>query len=115
MNRNSRAKNSPIVPKNVAQSQTVGVIHAPRRRQEVAVQAGDDDHVALQPHADVDDQRRSTNSSSGVACARAGTRAPAATTHVAERSASSRHGAYGPSMRLIMHVLLVAGCRCTRP
>ena len=57
MNRNSSARNRPIVPTNVAQSQIVGVVHAPRRRQEVAVQAGDDDHEALEPHADVDDER----------------------------------------------------------
>ena len=51
------SRNRPIVPTNVAQSQIVGVVHAPRRGQEVAVQAGDDDHEALEPHADVDDHR----------------------------------------------------------
>ena len=56
-NRNSSARNRPIVPTNVDQSQNVGAIHAPRRGQEVAVQAGDDDDEALEPHADVDDQR----------------------------------------------------------
>ena len=30
---------------------------APRRRQEIAVQARHDDHEALEPHADVDDDR----------------------------------------------------------
>ena len=32
-------------------------VHPPRRGQEVAVQAGDDDHEALEPHADVDEHR----------------------------------------------------------
>src|SRR5262245_45301392 len=34
-----------------------GVIHAPRRRGEVAVEAHDDDHEPLQPHAHVDEHR----------------------------------------------------------
>ena len=57
MNRNSSVRNRPIVPRNVDQSQNVGVVHAPRRGQEVAVQAGHDDDEALEPHADVDDER----------------------------------------------------------
>src|SRR6185503_490554 len=32
-------------------------VHRPARRQEVAVQRGDDDDEALDPHADVDQQR----------------------------------------------------------
>ena len=59
MNRNSSHANRPMradvshpVPHRAG-------IHAPRRGQEVAVQAGDDDDVALEPHADVDDERRS--------------------------------------------------------
>ena len=62
MNRNSSVRNRPIVPMNVDQSQNVGVVHAPRRGQEVAVQAGDDDDEALEPHADVHDRATMTNS-----------------------------------------------------
>ena len=32
-------------------------VHPPRRGQEVAMQAGDDDHESLEPHADVDEHR----------------------------------------------------------
>src|SRR5206468_6607623 len=31
-------------------------IHAPRRRQEVTMQTGHDDDIALQPHADIDNE-----------------------------------------------------------
>ena len=33
------------------------VIHRPRRRQKIAMQAGDDDHVPLEPHADIHQDR----------------------------------------------------------
>ena len=56
-NRNNSERNRPIVPRNVDQSQNVGAVHPPRRGQEVAMQAGDDDDEALEPHADVHDQR----------------------------------------------------------
>jgi hypothetical protein len=58
-NRKIRSMKKPIVPAYVAQSHFVGYDTCPRTREEVAVQAGDDDDETLQPHADVDDDRDS--------------------------------------------------------
>ena len=99
MNRNSSARNSPIVPTNVAQSQNVGAVHAPGRRQEVAVQAGDDDHEPLEPHADVDDDRDDEQRRH----ARAHALEPEhlRRQRCCRRSAPSTASAYGPVIRLI--------------
>ena len=56
-NRNNKAKNKPIVPRERGPVPERGEIHAPGRRQEIAMQAGDDDHEPLEPHADIDDER----------------------------------------------------------
>ena len=57
MKRRNSTEKTPNVPKNVKMSTIVGLIVAPARRQEVAVQRGHDDDEALEPHADVDEDR----------------------------------------------------------
>ena len=58
-------KNKPIVPGKHGEVPPRRRIHRPGRRQEVAVQARDDDDKSLEPHADVDDSEI-TNSSRKV-------------------------------------------------
>ena len=55
MNKNSRARKRPMVPTNVAQSQTVPEYIPHEEGRKVPVQAGDDDDEPLQPHADIDE------------------------------------------------------------
>ena len=50
-------KNRPKLPTSVAISINVGTYPLQADGQEVAVQRGDDDDEALEPHADVDEQR----------------------------------------------------------
>ena len=57
MNRKNSVRNRPDRADEHRPVEDRPAVVAPRRRQEVAVQARDDDHEALEPHADVHDQR----------------------------------------------------------
>ena len=67
MKRNSRKKKRPMVPKNIEQSQIVGEYMPHDEGRKSRCRLDEDDDEALEPHADVDEDRDDEEHQDGCA------------------------------------------------